>query len=152
WLIEHLRAPLIVATRERHRALQRQIVTFDVRKPPPSEQHAMWQSMLQVTAPQLNGQVDAVVSQFCLSAASIHAAGIDAIAHAAQGPEHDLGSLLWDACRVQARPRMNDLAQRIEPAADWDDLVLPEAQGSILREIAAHVRQRATVYEAWGFG
>ena len=36
-------------------------------------------------------------------------------------------------------------------AATWDDLVLPEAQRQILREMASHVRQRATVYERWGF-
>jgi SpoVK/Ycf46/Vps4 family AAA+-type ATPase len=43
------------------------------------------------------------------------------------------------------------LAQRIEGAAGWDDLVLPEAQRNVLREIAVHVRQRAKVYETWGF-
>ena len=37
-------------------------------------------------------------------------------------------------------------------AAVWDDLVLPEAQKRLLREIAAHVRQRLKVYETWGFG
>jgi hypothetical protein len=58
---------------------------------------------------------------------------------------------LWDACRVQARPRLDNLAQRIEPAASWDDLVLPELQRETLREIAAHVRHRAIVYEDWGF-
>ena len=63
----------------------------------------------------------------------------------------DFGKALWDACRMQARPRLDDLAQRIEPAASWDDLVLPEQQLETLREIAVHVRQRATVYETWGF-
>jgi SpoVK/Ycf46/Vps4 family AAA+-type ATPase len=46
---------------------------------------------------------------------------------------------------------MNELAWRIEPAATWDDLVLPEAQLGMLRDIAAHVRQRTRVYETWGF-
>ena len=46
---------------------------------------------------------------------------------------------------------MDDLAQRIEPVAEWADLVLPEAQLQVLRDIAAHVRQRAQVYETWGF-
>src|SRR5439155_1757441 len=32
-----------------------------------------------------------------------------------------------------------------------EDLVLPDAQRTILREIAAHVRQRYHVYETWGF-
>jgi SpoVK/Ycf46/Vps4 family AAA+-type ATPase len=44
------------------------------------------------------------------------------------------------------------LAQRIDSAARWDDLVLPEAQKQILRDVGAQVRHRATVYERWGFG
>jgi SpoVK/Ycf46/Vps4 family AAA+-type ATPase len=43
------------------------------------------------------------------------------------------------------------LAQRIEAIADWNDLVLPEAQLSVLREVATHVRQRERVYDDWGF-
>ena len=46
---------------------------------------------------------------------------------------------------------MKDLARRIEPAAGWDDLVLPEKEKQHLREVAVHVRQRATVYADWGF-
>src|SRR6266568_5035966 len=59
--------------------------------------------------------------------------------------------MAWDTCRVQARPLLDDLAQRIEPAASWDDLVLPELQRQVLRDIAMHVKQRARVYETWGF-
>ncbi len=47
--------------------------------------------------------------------------------------------------------RMDELAQRIEPVATWDDLVLPEAQRGTLREIAIHVRQSVSVYDDWGF-
>jgi SpoVK/Ycf46/Vps4 family AAA+-type ATPase len=43
------------------------------------------------------------------------------------------------------------LAQRIEPAAAWDDLILPERQKDMLRQIALHVRHRAKVYQDWGF-
>ena len=46
---------------------------------------------------------------------------------------------------------MDSLAQRIEPAATWDDLVLPGPALDLLREIAVHVRHRARVYDAWGF-
>jgi SpoVK/Ycf46/Vps4 family AAA+-type ATPase len=59
---------------------------------------------------------------------------------------------LWDSCRLQARPRLEDLAQRLEPAATWDDLVLPEPECQLLREIAAQVRQRVKVYEVWEMG
>lgn len=40
---------------------------------------------------------------------------------------------------------------QIKPVAGWEDLVLPEAQKTILREIAMQVRMRETVYESWGF-
>src|SRR5262249_2166370 len=43
------------------------------------------------------------------------------------------------------------LAQRIVPAAGWDDLVLAEPQKQILRHIALHVQHRAQVYMSWGF-
>jgi hypothetical protein len=62
-----------------------------------------------------------------------------------------LPTSLWDACRSQARPRLDDLAQRISSPAGWDDLVLPELQLNTLRQIALHARQRAVVYERWGF-
>ena len=52
---------------------------------------------------------------------------------------------------MQARPHLDELAQRIPPAATWEDLVLPPAQAEMLQEIAAHLRQRATVYQTWGF-
>jgi hypothetical protein len=58
---------------------------------------------------------------------------------------------LWDAAGVKVRPRLDGLAQRIEPAATWDDLVLHEQQKQILSQIAVHVQHRAQVYLSWGF-
>jgi len=58
------------------------------------------------------------------------------------------GGRAGPASRVQARSRLAGLAQRIEPAAAWDDLVLPAAETTLLRPIAAQVAQRATVYES----
>jgi SpoVK/Ycf46/Vps4 family AAA+-type ATPase len=47
--------------------------------------------------------------------------------------------------------QLGGLAQRIEPAAGWDDLILPAAQNATLRQIASQVRHRLTVHEHWGF-
>src|SRR5277367_2287476 len=44
------------------------------------------------------------------------------------------------------------MAQRIEPVAQWDDLVLPPGEKGMLQEISSHVRHRSKVYENWGFG
>jgi SpoVK/Ycf46/Vps4 family AAA+-type ATPase len=65
--------------------------------------------------------------------------------------EQEQADRLWEICRRQARPHLDELAQRIEPSATCEDLVLPEPQRRILHEIAMHVRQRNMVYETWGF-
>ena len=53
--------------------------------------------------------------------------------------------------RERSRTGFGALAQRIEPRATWNDLVLPEGQRELLREIERHVRHRATVLDDWGF-
>ncbi|WP_392479028.1 ATP-binding protein [Nostoc sp. C110] len=150
--IERTKGFLIVTSRERIGLGQRLVVNFDVHQPTSKEQGTVWQDALGSMASQMNGQVKTLVDQFNLSAATIRAACAEAAGQLAQKPDNDITSILWDACRVQARPRLDELAQRIEPSGDWEDLVLPEAQKQVLREIAAHVRQRSTVYNNWGFG
>jgi len=156
-LIESTRGAIIVSSRERRRALHRPLLTFEVRKPTPGEQRTLWRSALGSAALTLNGKVEALVSQFNLDTSSISAASAGALVQHTSEQEHsslaknNLAQVLWDACRMQARPHLDDLAQRIEPAASWEDLVLPELQQQIVRDIAAHVRQRGKVYETWGF-
>jgi hypothetical protein len=158
-LIERINGVLIISSREGIRIGQRSAVRFDVQKPTSKEQNAVWEDALAEIVPEINGQVKTLVNQFNLSAATIRAACAEASGYVRQNgdkeefssPTRTLTTILWDACRVQARPRLDELAQRIEPAADWEDLVLPEAQKQILTDVAAHVRQRGTVYETWGF-
>ena len=144
---ERLRAPVMASAREPLRAGVRAWMRLDVEKPTPDEQRGLWRGALGPAAAELNGQLDPLVAQFHLGARDIALASTEALA--ADGG--DMGSRLWNACRGRARPRLDDLAQRIEAGAGWDDLVLPPAQTRTLREIAAHVRHRARVYEAWGF-
>ena len=150
-MADRLSAPVIIATREPIVGVDRAAVRIDVRKPAPTEQHAIWLSSLGSLADRANGAIDALVGQFDLGTRAIEAAG--AVARAAPSPERerDIARILWDASRTQARPRLDDLAQRIEPAATWDDLVLPDAQRRTLREILAHARHRSRVYRDWGF-
>lgn len=154
-LIEGVTGALIVAGRYRRASPHRPTVTLEVRRPTSAEQGDLWRSSLGEIAPGLNGRVEALVSQFTFSAQAIRSACAEALGRAAMVKEGasslDLGALLWETCRAQASPRLEGLAQRITPAATWEDLVLPEAQQRLLRELAAHVRQRAKVYEAWGF-
>ena len=94
-----------------------------------------------------------LVAQFSLPAHVIRAAGASVrhlVTSRAQTTA-DLGQLAWQAGLAEARVALDELGRRVEPRASWDDLVLPGPQRVILDEIAAHVRQRATVYEDWGF-
>jgi AAA+ superfamily predicted ATPase len=159
-LLESIRSPVMISARSPLRCPGRVVVLFDVAHPSPSEQAELWRGALQPAFRELNGEVERLVSQFSLSATAIDSAAVqaeqardpdparpDPRADAADG----LVTTLWDACRFQARPRLEGLAHRIEPGARWDDLVLAEGQKQILRQIAVHVRQRAKVYRAWGF-
>jgi hypothetical protein len=147
-LVQRTEAPLILTGRERRVGLRRRVLTLEVRRPTAAEQRALWQSVVEGHDAALDGHLDRLVGQFDFGVATIRSAGVDALA---PGGGTDLHRRLWDACRVQARPRLDDLAQRIEPAATWDDLVLPEAQRQILGDIAAAARQRHRVYTQWGF-
>ncbi len=66
--------------------------------------------------------------------------------------EKDKQSRLWNMCRIFARPRLDELAQRIDSKVSWDDLIVAERERNILEEIAAHVRYRSLVYDSWGIG
>ena len=126
--------------------VSRPVPQIDVASPAPSEQRRLWEAALGEFAQELNGSLDALVAHFDLSAHAI--AG--AVASVTPG-EADLPARLWDACRTQARPELDDLAQRIVACAGWDDLVLAPEPLATLHEIAAHVRGRVRVYEQWGF-
>ncbi len=148
--IETARFPLILSTRERLPISGRQVLTFEIRKPTCAEQGDLWRTTLGPVAAQLNGQLEHLTGHFDLDAESISAITTEVLGNHSQDAQA-LGSALWQACRAQSHPRLGELAQRIQPMAGWDDLVLPAAQIQTLREAAMHVRQRMQVYEAWGF-
>ncbi|CAG9170147.1 ATP-dependent zinc metalloprotease FtsH [Cupriavidus laharis] len=90
------------------------------------------------------------LQQFRLPASALHSV----LAEVALDDDHaeDLDRRVWDACRNAARGGLDALAQRVDSQARFDDLVLPPIQAQLLREIAGHLRHRATVYETWGMG
>jgi hypothetical protein len=135
---------VLLSGRDPLRLRRRSALRIDVPRPTSAEQRTLWEEALGADAARLDGSLDGLILQFEL--------GLDGIASVAAHTAGDLDpDRLWEACRAQARPQLDDLAQRIEPAAGWADLVLPEADLQVLREIAAHVRQRARVHGSWGF-
>jgi hypothetical protein len=141
--------PLILSTAEPRRQLDRPTITVEVGKPTSREQQFVWEQALGPAGAHLNGQLERVISQFDFSAASIRIAA--SYVAGATAPPDELSLQLWDACRLQARPRLEDLAQRIPSTATWESLVLPGPHIQTLRELAAQVRHRAKVCDRWGF-
>lgn len=155
-LIEHLHTPLMLVSRFRRPARQRSMVTFEINTPTSQEQRILWQRSLGQVAEKLNGHIDVLVSQFNLSTPTIEGTCARVLGQAQyQDPnafQPDLKTILWQACRQQARPRLEDLAQRMDSTVSWEELVLPDQHVQILKEVVAHVQQRSRVYEQWGFG
>lgn len=142
WLADGVHGPVMISARERLRGLRRQSIGFDAHRPHDDEQRQLWHETLGESAEAMNGEIDRLVAQFNLGATAIRSA-------CAGAPDAER---LWDACRDQARPGLESLAQWIEPRAGWDDLVLPQQQIQVLRRIAVHLRHRGVVYGNWGFG
>jgi hypothetical protein len=157
-VIEATRGLLIVASREKRRCAQRLLTSFQVEKPLREEQQAIWEAALGGQAAPLNDQINRLTSYFHLNADAIQTICLTTRSRlaATAGEEtpspEKLGAALWETCRVQATPELDNLARRIPPAATWQKLVLADAQQTILRDIAMHVRHRTQVYEDWGFG
>lgn len=147
WL-ETVNAPILIATETRLRPQQRPLLTFPVANPTPAEQEQLWRQALGDRAAHLNGQIASLVSHFNLSQRAIAGVSLRLQGQAPGGEDHHL----WEACRLQARPRLDDLAERVEAIPQWDSLILPETQRQTLEEIVAHVQQRSQVYDRWGMG
>jgi hypothetical protein len=158
-LLDRLQVPSLLCAPEPLRLRTRPLARIEVAAPTPDEQQSLWRAALGPAASAaLNGHVELVSTQFRLSPTHIRSAAEEffqrapAPASEASTPDSaSLGATLWDACRAQARPRLEGLARRIDARATWEDLVLPTAQLDTLRAVAAHVRRRAQVYGPWGF-
>jgi len=147
-LLESMPAPALLSARERIEIEHRPSVSFDVRKPTQDEQRGLWMEAIGAEGGSVDAGVDRLVSHFDLDGADIRSAVARVHAGARNGHVTDA---LWAACRAECRPRLDGLAQRIEPVATWDTLVLSERQSRTLRDAALHVRRRRRVYEEWGF-
>ena len=147
--IENIQGLVIVTAREPLRIRKRPVIRLEVNRLSINEQRSLWQDAL--VPLNLNGQIDQLVSQFSLSAGMIHTICSQVTNLNYPDSSEELVNQVWDTCRIQARLRLDDLAQRIKPIAHWDDLILPQPQHQILRDIVAQVKQRTKVYDTWEF-
>lgn len=121
---------------------------FDIARPTAQEQDKEWRGALaHLAEDQRNAAAGKLSGQFSLNSSDIRRL----IADTPGEPRETLPERLWDQCRDRSRPRLDTLAQRIDPRATWDDLVVTEETQRLLHDIVAQVACRGTVYREWQF-
>jgi hypothetical protein len=164
---------IFLAVREIWPNLMQQAEALEVSRPTPAEQQAAWRTALAKIGHFERGNLDpkddrhptveakgsnglsanldpaVLTGQFNLNLPAIQ----DIVSSALAGSAHEdgLGRRVWEACLVRTRPRLDTLAQRLDPKATWEEIVLPEAEMRLLHQISDQVGQRHKVYEEWGF-
>jgi hypothetical protein len=125
--------------------------SVDVSKPTAKEQSQAWSDILatQAAETEIATAAQVLAGQFNLNLHEIREAA--SLALSIPSGKGALSERLWGACRDLTRPRLDLLAQRLEPKATWNELVLPDEPMTLLRQIAGQVRERHKVYEQWGF-
>jgi AAA+ superfamily predicted ATPase len=136
-------------------------VIFGALQPPPAELlgivHAIeiplpdiaqrtrcWRRALRTQGRKGDEQVAALLGRrFRFTPAQIAAAAADAAHRGDADP--------FAAARAQCGEALSSVATKIEPRANWDDIVLPEDAVGQLRELCARVDCQARVFEDWGF-
>lgn len=118
--------------------------TIDV--PAPTEQLAIWQAaMPDDAAADVASALAELAQHYRLTVRTV--ADVVGEWSALGGSVDELRRLT----RERARVNLGVLAERIDPRVGWNDLVVPDGQALLLRDLARQVRHRAQVYEEWGF-
>jgi len=124
--------------------------TLEIGKPTSAEQQSAWRAALGLNE---NALAARLAGQFNLDLPAIHQIARTELAEptAAEAQDGSLQQRIWQACLLKTTPSLDQLAQRIEPKAAWDDLVLSQESLTLLHQIVDQVGQRGKVYNDWGF-
>ena len=150
WLLDRLHGLVAVLGESVPVTHRSRVVPVALRGLSQAEQAEMWALALGPLASGMNGSVGRIAEQFRLPTGALAQVADELRTMAGAGPVA-MEARAWDLCRELSRGGLDNLAQRLDVKATWDDLVLPRPQTELLRSIARQVRHRFTVYEEWGF-
>jgi hypothetical protein len=137
---------------------ERSLFWVETSRPSYAQRRTLWQHCLDQAASIPDGageqpmDITTLAGQFLLTAGQIRDAVASARSLAAQQGRLLHNDDLLAAARAHSSPRLAGLARHIVPHYTWSDLVLPQDQRAMLREIVAAIRGRARVLEEWGLG
>lgn len=96
--------------------------------------------------------VEELAAKFRFSPRQIALACRQAVGQAClDGQEAVSSRLMHQCCYRQVVHRLGELARRVRPAFRWEDVVLPQAQKTLLQQACGRIRHRHQVYCGWGF-
>lgn len=126
-------------------------ILFDL--PDYAQRKVLWQYYLEQTGVDTS-RLDGVemAGQFTLSSGQIRDAVASGVDHALRNRTELAQADLYVGARMHSGVRLADLARKITPRYDWEDIILPADQIEILRELVSTVRGRSKVLEEWGLG
>ena len=127
--------------------------------PPPAgdDRRSVWEAALATTgdAAATNGHARALLEAtdaFRLTAPQVARATRSAQMRAVVDERALEPADLQAGARAQNAAGLERLARRVEPRADWPDLVLPPEAGAQLAELTLRARHRERVLDDWGIG
>ena len=138
---------IFLDAKERAAGLSQTTYSVSVDKPSHTEQKNAWEAALGARAEGIGGTL---AEQFHLNLGTIQKIARELLQEEKVEGEA-LKQKAWDVCVCCTKPGLENLAQSLDPRATWDDIVLPDNEMSLLKQIAAQVGNRSTVYEDWGF-
>jgi hypothetical protein len=143
-LTDRVRTPLFLDVPEVCVDLAQDSAVFDVMTPTPDERNSLWTSSLGGEVLQI---ADRLAAEFDLDGSEI-ARIADEAKRVGDG---DPARGAWTRSKSVTRPQLEALARRLSPVATWDDIVLTDEPSRLLRAIADQARNRAQVYDRWGW-
>jgi uncharacterized membrane protein len=120
-------------------------------KPDYAQRQARWRHFLSHSVGEPS-KITALAGQFVLTTDQIRDAVTTAQDAASQARRPLNEADLFAAARAHSSSRLSNLAHKITSRYGWDDIILPDDQRQMLREIVTTVQGRAIVLESWGAG
>jgi len=117
----------------------------------PRPEYAIRRKFWEDHADELPDEMDPAVlaGTFELSQGELETALATAHSLAGAGPleaEH-----IYEGCSAQSAGELDEQAEKLDPEAAWDDIILPPETMRELQTVAAHVTHQGRIYAEWGF-
>lgn len=130
----------------------RRVIRWQIDDPDCARRRRLWQRALIARGVEVEADMlDEIATRFTLTADQIRAAALDSFDRACNSGSPSSADTLRAAARDQSGQYLGRLAAKVACRHEWNDLVLPPPVLAQIKDVAAAIRHRHTVYRDWGF-